>query len=55
MKADELTKQKKELEEIVKFLLSQVQDPDQALVKDIANKLINKVYSTPFNAFVTDD
>ena len=47
--------QKKEFEKIVKFLLSQVHNPDQALVEEIANRLISKVYSTSFNEFATDD
>ena len=55
MKEDELMKQKKEFEKIVKFLLSQVHNPDQALVDEIANRLISKVYSTSFNEFATDD
>ena len=52
LKTEESDKQRLELEEIVKFLLSQVNAPEPALVTSITNKLIKKVYSKSFNDFV---
>ena len=39
----------------MKFLLSSVNKPNEALVKKVTAQLVSKVYSKAYNEFVNDD